>query len=219
MPTSRFDKFLAIAGILAGIVFVIAGFHSDPPGVSASAQARTQWWNDHQTTQAIAGFGAAYFAVLVTFFATGVRRMLRSGEAGESTYSSAALAGGILVASGAIWQAMLGLGSLEAADKHQDAVVTTLAFVGDFAWLPLIAGFAVFYLATGLGGLRTATLPKWLSIVTIVLGVACVLGPTGIAAWFVTPLWLIVVGVLMLRGIRSQEVAASPVPQPAVYAS
>ena len=219
MPTSRFDKFLAIAGILAGIVFVIAGFHNDPPGVSAGADARVQWWNDHDTTMAIAGFGSAYFAVLMAFFATGVRRLLRSGEAGESTYSTAALAGGVLVASGAILQSLLTLSSLEAADKKQDQVVTTLAFLGDFAWLPLIAGFAVFYLAAGLGGLRTATLPKWLSIVTIVLGAACVLGPTGIAAWFATPLWLIVVGVLMLRGSGSTAPAASPAPAASAYAS
>src|SRR3954468_23654582 len=199
MPTSRFDKFLAIAGILAGIVFVIAGFHNDPPGVSAGADARVQWWNDHDTTMAIAGFGSAYFAVLMTFFATGVRRVLRSGEPGESTYSSAALAGGVLVAAGAILDSLLTLGTLEAADKGQAASVTTLSFLADFGWLPLIAGLAVFYLATGLGGLRTATLPKWLAVVTIVIGAACVLGPTGIGAFFVTPLWLIVVGVLMLR--------------------
>src|SRR4051794_41498582 len=112
MPTSRFDKFLAIAGILAGIVFVIGGFHSDPPGVGANADVRMQWWNDHKTMMAIAGFASAYFAVLMAFFVTGVRRLLRSGEAGESTYSTAALAGGILVASGSIWQALLTLSSL-----------------------------------------------------------------------------------------------------------
>jgi hypothetical protein len=218
MPTSRFDKFLAIAGILAGIAFVIAGFHSDPPGVGASAQARTQWWNDHSTLMTIAGVSSAYLAVLMTFFATGVRRVLRSGEPGESTYSSAALAGGVLVASGAILQSLLALATVEAADKGQAASVTTLAFLGDFAWMPLIAGLAVFYLATGLGGLRTATLPKWLSIVTIALGAACLLGPTGIAAWFVTPVWLIVAGVLMLRGTGSQTVATATTQQSAVYA-
>lgn len=199
MPTSRFDRFLAIAGILAAVVFVVIGFHSDPPGVSANAHERVQWWNDHQTMMAISGFGSGYFAILFAFFTTGVRRVLRSGEPGESTYSTAALAGGILVAGAAIFNAVMGLAAVEAADKGQEAVVTTLSFIGDFSWLPLIAGLAVFYLATGLGGLRTATLPKWLSIVTIVLGAACVLGPTGIAAWFATPLWLLVVGVLMLR--------------------
>jgi hypothetical protein len=204
MPTSRFDKFLAVSGVLAAVVFVVAAFHGDPPGVSASAHERVQWYLDHKSISAIGGFGTAYFAVLFTFFTTGVRKVLRSGEPGESTYSTAALAGGVLVATGSIFTSVMGLATLEAADKHQDAVVTTLSFVAEFSWLPVIAGLAVFYLATGLGGLRTATLPKWLSIVTIVLGVACVLGPTGIGAWFATPLWLIVVSVLMLRRIGSE---------------
>jgi hypothetical protein len=205
MPTSRFDKFLAVSGILAAIVFVVAGFHGDPPGVNASAHARVLWYVDHKTISVIGGFATAYFAVLFAFFTTGVRKVLRSGEPGESTYSTAALAGGILVAAGSIFTAVMALASVEAADKSQDAVVTTLAFVGDFSWLPLIAGLAVFYLATGLGGLRTATLPKWVSIVTILLGVACLLGPAGIGAWFATPLWLVVVSVLMLRRIGSEQ--------------
>jgi hypothetical protein len=199
MTTTRFEKFLAIAGILAGVVFVIGGFHPDPPGVSAGAQERVQWYLHHKAIMAVSGFGAGYFAVLIAFFTVGVRKLLRSGEAGESTYSSAALVGGIMIAGASVFDAVLSLASLEAADKGQPAVLTTLAFVGDFGWLPIIAGLAVFYLATGLGGLRTATLPKWLSIVTIVLGVAAVAGPTGVGAWFATPVWLIVVGVLMLR--------------------
>ena len=199
MPTSRFDKFLAISGILAAVLFVVAGFHSDPPGVDAGAHARVQWYLDHKTVQSIGGFAAAYLGVVMAFFATGIRRVLRSGEPGESTYSTAALVGGVLIASASIFNAVMGLASVEAADKGQEATVTTLAFIGDFSWLPLIAGLGVLYLATGLGGLRTATLPRWLSIVTIVMGVACVLGPTGIAAWFATPLWLVAVSVLMLR--------------------
>ena len=210
MTTTRFEKFLALAGILAGIVFVVAGFHPDPPGVSAGANERVQWYLDHKGMATIAGIAGAYFAVLIAFFAVGVRKMLRSGEAGESTYSSVALVGGVMIAAAAVLNAVLQLASVEAADKGQPAVVTTLAFLDDFNWLPIVAGLAVFYFGTGLGGLRTATLPKWLSIVTIVLGVAAVAGPTGIGAWFATPLWLIVVGVLMLRRSPSSSTVTLP---------
>ena len=209
MSTSKFEKFLAVAGILAAVLFVVSGFHSDPPGVTAGAQERVKWYVDHKTQMTLSGFTSAYFAVLVAFFATGVRRILRSGEPGESTYSTAALAGGILVAAAGISAAVLGLASVEAADKGQAAAVTTLAFVNDFGWLPLIASLAVFYLSTGLGGLRTATLPKWLSIVTIVLGVACLLGPAGILAWFATPVWMVVMAIVMLR--RTSDTAPTTV--------
>ena len=199
MSTSKFEKFLAIAGILAAVLFVASGFHSDPPGVSADAQERVKWYLDHKSLMTIIGYMGGYFAIAMAFFATGVRRVLRSGEPGESTYSTAALAGGILVAGAGIFGAVLGLASVEAADKGQAATLTTLTFVSDFGWLPLIASLAVFYLATGIGGLRTATLPKWLSIVTIVLGAACVLGPAGILAWFATPVWMVITAIVMMR--------------------
>lgn len=147
-------------------MFVLIGLHPDPPGVTANPQARVQWYLDHKNITAISGFGGGYFAFLMAFFAVGVRKLLRSGEAGESTYSSAALVGGVLVSVAATVGALITLGSLEAANKHQAAVLTTFAFLNDFGWLPTMVGFGVFYLATGLGGLRTATLPKWLSIVT-----------------------------------------------------
>src|SRR3954447_12348169 len=157
MQTSKFDKFLAISGIIAAVLFVVAGFHGDPPGLSASAQSRVDWYVDHKTWLSVAGFASAYFAVVMAFFAIGVRRLLRSGEAGESTYSTAALAGGVLVAGAGIFGAMSTLASVEAADKGNAAALTTMAYVNEFSWLPMIAGLAVFYVATGLGGLRTAT--------------------------------------------------------------
>jgi hypothetical protein len=217
MTTTRFEKFLAIAGILAGVVFVVINVHPDPPGVGASAQSRIDWFNDHEAITAISGFGAGYFAILVGFFAVGVRRLLRSGEAGESTYSSAALVGGVLIAAAATVDAVITLGTMEAADKNNGAAVSTFAFLDDFGWLPIMVGFGVFYLATGLGGLRTATLPKWLSIVTIILGVGAVAGPTGIAVFFATPLWLIVVGVLLLRRSTATTTVSLPREQAPSY--
>lgn len=217
MKASKFDRFLAVSGVVAAVLFVCGGFHPDPPGISASAQSRVNWYTDHKSMMEIAAFAGAYFAVVFAFFATGLRRTLRSGEAGESTYSTAALAGGILVAAGSIFNSVVTLASVDAADKGNGAALTTFAYINDFTWLPLIAALAVLYLATGLGGLRTATLPKWLSIVTIVLGVACILGPAGIAAWFATPVWLVVVSVLMLRR-GSAEGAATADARSVIYA-
>lgn len=217
MQTSKFDRFLAVSGVLAAALFVVGGVHPDPPGLNATAQARVDWFTDHRTMMLISGFASAYFAVVIAFFATGLRRTLRSGEAGESTYSTAALAGGVMVAGASIFNAVLILASADAADKGNGAALTTFAYINDFSWLPLIASLAVLYLATGLGGLRTATLPKWLSIVTIVLGAACILGPAGVVAFFATPVWLLIAGILMLR----RGASTGPVPseaQSVIYA-
>jgi len=117
-------------------------------------QVQLRWFTDHQVAAGVSGFAAACCSVLILLFATGLRQALRSGEPGESTYSS----------------------------------VAALGFVNDFSWTPWVASAAVLYLASGLGGLRTAALPKWLAIVSIVLGVLCLTGPAGAAVFMVTPL-------------------------------
>ena len=76
-----------------------------------------------------------------------------------------------------------------------------------------MVGSAVLLLSVGLGGLRTAVLPKWLAIVTIVLGVCCLLGPTGFAVWFAMPVWCIAVSVALVR--RSAASSTTAVPHPA----
>ncbi len=92
---------------------------------------------------------------------------------------------------------------MASAARAEDAVgAQVLGGLGANGWVPMVASMAVMYLATGLGGLSTAALPKWLSITTVVLGVGCLLGPVGIAVYFATPLWLIVAGIVLSRSAR-----------------
>src|SRR6266496_3995572 len=121
MTTSRFERWLPLAGVLGGLVY------------------------------AIAGLGAGYFCVLMLLFATAVHRAVRSGERGSSAHASAAFAGGLVAASGVTVMGMFGLATVEAADKHNAQAVVSLGYLQDSTWLLFIAGVAVFYLATGLG--------------------------------------------------------------------
>jgi hypothetical protein len=204
MHTSRFERFLPVAGIIAAVCFAaFAALGGSPPGVKSSAATQVAWYDDHGARVMFAGLAAGLFLVAMAFFATGLRQALRSGEPGESTYSSVAYAGGLLVGFAvAVW-GWLGVAAANAADNKQGAVIHTLAYLNDVGWLPWAAASAVLLLGTGLGGLRTAALPKWLAIVTIVLGVACLGGPTGIAVYFVTPFWLLVTGIVLIRRLSA----------------
>ena len=216
MPTTRFERFLPGAGILSGVLFAITALTSgSPPGTGADAAKQVAWYNAHQGRVLLSVFAGALFLVTMGFFATAIRQALRSGETGESTYSSVAYGGALLVgAAVAIWS-WVSFAIVEAADKNQAAVVHTLSFVNDGGWLPWTAASAVMMLGTGLGGLRTAALPKWLAVVTIILGVMNIAGPAGIAVYLITPLWLIVTGVVLLRRLSS----GSAVPASREYAS
>lgn len=213
MPQSKFEKFLPASGVLAGLLFAVQGFVQQvPTDDDAGAMALL---NAHQGVNTISFIAGGFFMVVMCFFAAGVRQALRSGESGESTYSSVAYAGGVLLAVTVGLSAWLTL-SMASAARAEDAVgAQVLGGLGANGWVPMVASMAVMYLATGLGGLSTAALPKWLSITTVVLGVGCLLGPVGIAVYFATPLWLIVAGIVLSRSARisvSEPARTAPVP-------
>lgn len=211
MPLSRFERFLPFSGIVAGALFVVAGLLITSPPTLGDAQKQSAYYADHHGLVVAAGLASGLFLVAAAMFATSLRQALRSGEPGESTYSSIAYGGALLVGLAIASNGLLMLAMAEAAQKHQAQVVNTLSFIADVSWVPWVASSAVMMLGTGLGGLRTATLPRWLAFVTTGLGVLCLLGPTGIAVYLISPLWFVTTGVALARRSRQQSAAVAPV--------
>lgn len=207
MVASRFERFLPWAGVLAGVCFAVGGYLPTGPS-TPDDPTRQQWIADHGGFVALTGVAAALLCVFALFFAAAVRAALRSGEPGESSYSSVAFAGLVAFAAGSGFNAMLQLATLDAAGKGHADAVRTLGYLGEFTWVPWVAASAAMFLAIGLGGLRTSALPKWLSIPTVVLGVLCLLGPTGIAVFLVSPLWFVVTGLVLRQ--RAHGPLAAP---------
>lgn len=212
MPLTRFERFLPLAGALAAVIYVVAlVLTGDKPMVGDDGVADVvAWLKDHKTAAAISGFGAGYVCVLLLLFGSALRAALRPADGTESGYANVAYAGTIVVALAIALGGMLTLAGVEAADDGNAGAVGAIGFIEDFSWMPWVAGSAAMLLGTGLGALRTLVLPKWLAIVSIVLGVLCLLGPGGILVFFATPLWLLAVAVLLYR----RQGAASPAVTP-----
>ena len=122
MATSKFEQFLPWAGVLAGVCFAVGGYLPTGPD-TPDDPARLAWIVDHQGIVAAAAVAAALLSVTALFFSAAVRAALRSGEPGESSYSSVAFAGMVAFAAGSGFTAMLQLATLDAAGKgHADAV-------------------------------------------------------------------------------------------------
>jgi hypothetical protein len=79
----------------------------------------------------------------------------------------------------------------DAATAQDAAATSTIGQLAVIGWLPALAGFVAAFWSLGFGGLRTAILPKWFAIGTVVLGVAGVLGPLAMGVYLLLPLWLI----------------------------
>ena len=106
-----------------------------------------------------------------------VRNLLRSGEGREATYSSIAYGGWVVVVAGLSQMVVWNWGLINgAADAKDDAALHTLSYVAYFGWAGMGIGLATAFIAMGLGGLRSAVLPRWFAIVSIVFGVLGALG-------------------------------------------
>jgi MFS family permease len=195
MTSDRFDRFLPLAGALAGLVFVagLLVLRNDPPSESDVAATFDYWADDTGKHRIVAMLLSPLMGFLLIFFAAGMKRRLERGRT-DSGHGTVAF-GGALLAAGTFFV----VGMLEAAmtnaaeDGNRDAVYTLNQFHA-YDWLAWNASFSALLLATALGALRNEMLPRWFSWVTLVLG-AALLTPLGFFAFIALPLWLVLVGV------------------------
>lgn len=217
MTNDKFRKLLPISGILSALLLAGATFGTpSAPQVASDNHAEVvAFYHDHASaislTNIILGLLAVFFLVPLV---TEIRAVLRSGEAGEAIYSTLAMIGGTMVAVGISVMALSGAVVASAVDAGlSDDTVLSAAIAADYTWMPWVVGAAVFLWSVGLGGLRTAALPKWLSWASIVLGALCLTGIGGIAVFMVMPLWLLATSITLLR--KQSSPASAPLATPA----
>jgi lysylphosphatidylglycerol synthetase-like protein (DUF2156 family) len=136
-------------------------------------------------------------AVLLVFFGAGLQRRLRR-ESGNSGHGAVAFGGALLAAAAFALVGMLEGAATNAAHEGQRQAVYTLSQLHSYDWLAWNAVFAAVLLATGLGARRNGMLPTPLAWATIVIG-ASLVTPLGFFGFFLVPVWLIVVGLILTR--------------------
>ncbi len=199
MVSDRFDRFLPLAGVLAGILFFVglALLRNDPPSEAGPAETFAYWQADRGRHQIIALLVAPLIAFLLLFFGAALRRRLAQGN-GDAGHGSVAFAGALLGAGTFALVGMLEAAMTNAAHEGQRETVYTLNQLHSYDWLGWNAAFAAMLLATGLGARRNGMLPTPLAWATIVIG-ASLLTPLGFFGFILVPVWLIAVGLLLSR--------------------
>jgi uncharacterized membrane protein len=202
MTVSKFDKILPWTGGVAGLLWALWMILGKTPDHPASAGAVTLVARAAGRNY-VAGFALLFAALMMLFFAAQARKSLRSGEAGESTYSSVAHGGFVMAAGGLGLLGILQIALVNAANAHDAAATDAIGQLAMIGWLPVLVGLVAGFWGLGLGGLRTATLPKWFAIATIVFGVIGVLGPLAFAVYLLLPLWLIAASLVTARSTKT----------------
>jgi hypothetical protein len=199
MASNRFDRFLPLAGVLAGLLFLVGLVlnRTDPSSETGPAKTLSYWQDNHGQHQIVGLLVAPLIAFLLLFFGAGLKRRLESGS-GDSGHGSVAFGGALLAAATFALVGMLEGAMTNAAHEGERQAVYTLNQFHSYDWLGWNAAFAALLLATGLGARRNRMLPTPLTWVTIVIG-ASLLTPLGFFGFILLPVWLIVVGLWLGR--------------------
>lgn len=171
-----------------------------------AAAEHYSYWRDNRGQHQISGLLLApVIAFLLVFFGAGLQRSLRR-EGGDSSHGTVAFGGSVLAAGTFALVGMLEGAATNAAHEGEQQAAYTLSQLHSYDWVAWNAAFAAMLLATGLGALRNGILPLPLAWVTIVIG-ASLITPLGFFGFFLLPLWLIVVGLLL-------ALRRTPAPEP-----
>jgi hypothetical protein len=200
VPSDRFDRFLPLAGVLAGLLFFVGLIllWNDPSSETGPAETFSYWHDNRGEHQIVALLVAPLIAFFLLFFAAGLRRRLAQGN-GDSGYGSVAFAGTLVAAATFALVSMLEGAMTNAAHEGERNTVYTLNQLHSYDWVGWNPAFAAMLLATGLGARRNGMLPTPLAWATIVIG-ASLLTPLGFFGFILVPVWLILAGVWLSRG-------------------
>jgi lysylphosphatidylglycerol synthetase-like protein (DUF2156 family) len=211
VTADRFDRFLPLAGVLIGLLFFVGlALTWGDPSSETSPTETFSYWHDNRGQHQISGLLLApLVAFLLVFFGAGLQRRL-SRDSGDSGHGAVAFGGALLAAAAFALVGMLEAAATNAAHEDQRQAVYTLSQLHSYDWLAWNAAFAAVLLATGLGARRNGMLPTPLSWASIVIG-ASLQTPHGFFGFFLVPLWLIVVGLILNRPTSASQGRSGPV--------
>jgi hypothetical protein len=225
------NRIWRVAGalLLAHVVLLLAGYSQQrSPNFGDSPQSMVSTYNQVEDSKMYLGIFIVTISWLVLLAAlTLLAGLLRSGGNQSGADMSRGFAG--LVATAATAATVVTIGGAYAtaggaiyAASHgfSPEIVASITTVSKFADLIAMSAAGLAALAVGVAGLVSRVLPAWVAWVSVAVGVVGIASGvnssvlnTGNAVWL---LWLIVLGIVLLRG-RSRRLAA--VSEPAATAA
>jgi hypothetical protein len=203
MRDRGFERFAPLAGVvvllLAIVSFVLS---SSSPDADASAAKVVKYWHDHDSRETAAALIAALASLFLVWFVASLRSVILRAEGAGGRLATLAFAGGVIGAIGLLMNAAFEFTVADTVGDVPPEVTQTLSTLYADFFLPLIAGFVLLNVATGLAALRYRILPAWAGIVMLVLAVVGIT-PIGWIALLVSIVWIAVVGVMMMEPIAS----------------
>jgi hypothetical protein len=191
------SKWAPASGVLAGVLIAIAFFAGpSSPGDSATGAQVIAWYGSHHTSDFVFDLIGGLAVLFLVLFAVALARQVRTGD---RWLAHGALAGAAF--GGVGFLTALGFDTILAQDHSRLTVASaqTLNLLENDFFLPILIGFALFGILTGLAVVAGKILPKWMGWVMFVFGLACLAGPIGFFGTLATVLWALVAGIWMVK--------------------
>lgn len=197
MSNDRLSRWMGPIGLGSVVAFVI-GFvilnDGNAPGKNAPATTVVSYFQAHSTRETWSLYVVAAGVILAAFFVGGLRTVLRKANESHSWLADTAFAGGILFIGGFATGGFLQWTLISAARNSQLTLAANLNFLSQSIMLPAQAGLVVLAVAAGLAILLGSDIPAWLGYLALAIGVVSAIGPIGIIAVLLTPVWMTLFG-------------------------
>jgi hypothetical protein len=148
----------------------------------------------------IGGYGLVTAAILIVFWGTAMRRLLTSAR--RSWTADAVLGGTVAMALTLVGWTVTLFALKDAVDSGVPEVAQAVNIMDNSNFVPAMLGLACTMIGVGVTAWRENSLPRWLAIVSVVLGAMAPLGPGGFAPFTLFPIWLIAVTALVRTPTR-----------------
>ena len=194
-------QWLALCGVV-GALLVFVGLlvlGASAPDADARATTVVSFYKAHDARNEAAAIAVIVAAVLLVLFAAQLRELLQRNESGVAVLPLAAFGGAILVSAGLFFAATAHLALVNAANHGLVVPAQTLNVLDNYSLYATFGGYAVLLLAAGVTTVRRPVLPRWLGWAAIVSGVLALAAKIGFIGSALGLVWILVVGILMLR--------------------
>ncbi len=191
------SKWAPASGALAGVLVAIAFFAGpNSPGDDATGAQVIAWYQSHHTSDFVGDLVGGLAVLFLVLFAVALARQVRTGD---RWLAHGALAGAVF--GGVAFLTSMGFDTVLAQDHSRLTIASaqTLNLLQNDLFLPIVVGFALFGILTGLAVVVGRILPKWMGWVMFAFGLACLAGPIGFFGTLATMLWVLAAGIWMVK--------------------
>ena len=204
-------QWLGLCGVVSALlVFVgLLVLGANAPNADARAATVVSFYKAHDARNKAAAIAVIVAAALLVLFAAQLRQVLERNESGVAVLPLAAFGGALLISAGLLFAATAHLALVDAASHGlpKSAQALNALKLQPLCNVRRIRGLLF---AAGVTTVRRPALPRWLGWAAIVSGVLAQAVGIGFIGSALGLVWILVVGILMLRKDPIADATATP---------